>query len=287
MAKQPTVGDHLARLYQDWQMQGRKSIGTMTSHARPIEAYFAKRVASSVKPDDLRGYVALRQKAGKANGTINRELSVLRTALMLAYDVEELDRIPKFPTLKEENVRQGVYTRDEVTRLMAELPAHYQPVVMYGYLTGRRKGEMLQLRWDDVDLKARTITVRQSTTKTGAPDTIPLEGELLELLLDLWEHTQKKGCPWVFHRNGQPIEDFRRTFDRAAPRAGLEGKLFHDLRRSMATDATEAGVDQATIMRLTGHKTTTVFQRYRIVKSEGVRNAMHVIEEYRKRKTAE
>lgn len=287
MARQPTVGDHLTRLYQDWAMQGRKSIGTMTSHAKPIELYFAGRAANSVKPDDLRNYVSVRQKAGKANGTINRELSVLRTALMLAYDVEELDRIPKFPTLKEENVRQGVYTREEVTRLMAELPVHFRPVLLYGYLTGRRKGEILQLRWDDVDLKARTVTVRQGTTKTGEPDRIPLEGELYELLLDLWEHTQKKGCPWVFHRNGQQIEDFRRTFNRAAARAGLEGKLFHDLRRTVATDATEAGVDQATIMRLTGHKTATVFQRYRIVKTEGVRNAMNTIQEYRKGKTAE
>jgi integrase len=283
MAKELTVGHHLERFYTEWQIQGRKSIDTARSHAKPIVERFGKVPAVTIKTDDLRTYIVQRKEAGKANATINRELAVLRRTLVLAYESGELDRVPKFPSLKEENIRQGTYTREEVDRVMTELPLHLQPVVLYAYLTGRRRGEILQLKWDDIDLKARVITVRQDTTKTGDVDRIPLQGELYKLLLDLWER-RREGVPWVFSHNKEQIGDFNHTFASAASRAGLKGKLFHDLRRSMVTDAVEAGVDPSVVMKITGHKTLKTFIRYRIVKTEGIRTAMSTLEEYRKNK---
>lgn len=281
-----SVQEHLKRYYLEYKIQGRRGWPQMQSHARHIEGYFGRMAVQSVKADTLRLYVLSRQEAGAANATINRELAVLKTALKMAYDEELLDRVPKFPTLVENNIRQGTFSREEVERLCAALPGYLQPVVWYAYYTGRRQGEILALRWEDIDLKARVVRVRQSTTKTGEPDRVPLQGELYELLLDLWEKRQER-CPWVFNRNGQPIGPCSHAIKRAAKEVGLEGRVFHDLRRSMATDATEAGIDQSTIMRITGHKTAKVFARYRIVKTEGVRNALDKVAEYRKQQGGE
>ncbi len=282
MPKELTVERHLARYYAEWSIQGRTSTPSMQSHARPIVEAFGKRGAAGIKTDDLRAYVVKRKAEGKANATINRELSVLRTTLKLAHEAGELDKIPKFPTLDERaNVRQGTYTREEVDRVMAELPTYLQPVVLFAYLTGRRRGEILQLRWDDINLKARVITVRADTSKTRDGGRIPLEGELYKLMLDLWER-RREGVPWVFAHGTNPIGPFNHTFDNAASRAGLKGRLFHDLRRTVSTDLVEAGVDLKTCMAITGHRTIKTFLRYQIVKSENVKTAMSTLEEYRK-----
>jgi integrase len=78
----------------------------------------------------------------------------------------------------------------------------------------------------------------------------------------------------VFHRAGQPILDFRGAWRKACAAAKVPGLLFHDLRRSAVRNLVGAGVDQAVAMRITGHKTASVFQRYRIVADDDVRAAL-------------
>ncbi len=233
------------------------------SHAKQIEAYFGHQVAAEVKVDTLRAYVLQCQEEGLANATIVRRLAILKRAFTLAYEAERLDRVPKFPTLRIQNVRQGTYSLADIEALCVELPEHLIPVVKFGYLTGRRRGEILAIKWEDVDLKRRILTIRQGTTKTGTPDRLPLEGELYELMLDVWE-TANPRCPFVFHHKGQPIGPFQEAFKQAAVRAGLPDRIFHDLRRTMVTDSINAGNDVWTTMAMSGHKSTATAQRYNI-----------------------
>jgi integrase len=78
----------------------------------------------------------------------------------------------------------------------------------------------------------------------------------------------------VFHHNGQPIRDFRGAWDQACTAAKKPSLLFHDLRRSAVRNLVSAGVDQSVATRITGHKTVSVFQRYRIVADDDVRAAL-------------
>jgi integrase len=71
--------------------------------------------------------------------------------------------------------------------------------------------------------------------------------------------------PLVFHRNGKPVGLFRKTWATACRKAGVSGRLVHDLRRSAARNLSRAGVPEPVIMRLCGWKTRSVFDRYRIV----------------------
>ena len=74
--------------------------------------------------------------------------------------------------------------------------------------------------------------------------------------------------PWVFHRNGQPIGNFRKAWNTASKKAGLAGRVFHDLRRSGIRLLVQSWVDQATIMSISGHRTIHTFLRYNIVNQD-------------------
>jgi integrase len=71
--------------------------------------------------------------------------------------------------------------------------------------------------------------------------------------------------PVVFHQAGAPIKDFRKVWRKACEAAGVAGTLFHDLRRSAVRNMDRAGVSQTVAMALSGHKTASVYRRYRIV----------------------
>jgi integrase len=72
-------------------------------------------------------------------------------------------------------------------------------------------------------------------------------------------------CGFVFHRLGEPLKNFRGAWDSAVERAGLDGLEFHDLRRSGVRNLSRSGVPEAVIMRITGHRTRAMFDRYNIV----------------------
>ena len=277
-----TIKAFLDSLHVHWQLNGAKSIPNLLSHVRRLEQYFGELDVKNLRPQNLQDYALVSKTQGRANDTINKDMSILKAAYRLAWKQGELATVPPFPTLKVYNVRQGTYTQEEVDRVIAELPAHYGPLVQFAYLTGRRSGEIRAIKWHDVDFTNKVIVVRQTTTKNGEPDTIPLVGELLRLMAGLWE--ARGPCPYVFHYRGQPIGKFQATFKRAATRAGLPDRLFHDLRRTVATDLEEAGVPRSVAMRITGHKTEQHYNRYRIVNTDNVRQGMAALGTYRKQR---
>ena len=104
---------------------------------------------------------------------------------------------------------------------------------------GLAEGEVQTLAWSDVDRAHRRITLRRAHSKTAEPRVLTLVGELGALIDRRWAAceypTADHGTglsPFVFHRGGQPIGDFRKAWATACSTAGVAGTLFHDLRRS-------------------------------------------------------
>src|SRR5207245_2326228 len=101
----------------------------------------------------------------------------------------------------------------------------------FGYLTGWRSGEIKALRWERVDRQGKEI--RLATSKNGRGRVLALDGEILDVIERRWklrEYITREGisglCDYVFHRQGRPVADFRKRWEKACEDAKLPGRLF-------------------------------------------------------------
>lgn len=235
----------------------KKLEARIANHLTPV---FGKRRLADITPADLTSYCVARQAGGASNGTINRELALLRRAYHLAKDAGKLLHLPKFTLLREANPRAGFFERDQIDAVVRHLPDHLKPVVLFAYLTGWRSSEVLKLEWRNIG--TGEIRLDPGTTKNREGRLFPFTSELRALL----EGLERDGlsCPFVFQHKGQRIRGLRKPWKRACLKAGLPGRHFHDLRRSAARNFIRAGISERVAMKLTGHKTRSIFDRYNI-----------------------
>jgi len=126
------------------------------------------------------------------------------------------------------------------------------------------------------------VRLEPGTTKNEEGRTFPFEDHprlaaLLEHQLDRTLALQRergKIIPWVFWWDGEPLQEFRKTWKRACEVAGCPGRLVHDLRRTAVRTLLRAGVTERVAMQLTGHRTRAVFDRYAIVSEVDLREAV-------------
>ncbi len=166
-------------------------------------------------------------------------MTLLKRSFNLAREAGKLNVVPLLPKkLKENNVRKGFFEYDDFRAFRAALPEEVVPVVTFAFWTGCRKGEILSLKWSQVDLSNRTVRLEAGETKNDQPRIIPLVPELFQVLAMQKEIREASwpDCPWVFFRQGKQIHQFRGAWEHACARAGLvdekgkASKLFHDLR---------------------------------------------------------
>ena len=272
-------GSLLDDLVSDYRVRRVKSLGSVLSHLKPLREHFGDWRAVSINYRAIEAYITKRREAEKSNATINREFELLRRALRLAHDRQLLPSIPKVRVLTENNTRQGFFERPDLEAVVTALPAYLQDLTRFAYLTGWRKGEITSLKWTDVDRDAGAIRLRPEAAKTGRGRTVMLEGDRAELIERRWEARlfEKDGnvrvAVLVFHRDAEPVGDFRKAWATACQVAGVPDKLFHDLRRTAARNMVRAGVPERVAMAVTGHLTRSMFDRYNIVSEDDLRMA--------------
>jgi len=282
--KRTTFADLARIIREDYAANNRRSTERLECSFAHLEGAFCGARAMSITADRLTAYVRDRRLMGAAAATIRNELNALKRAFRLAKRAGKVAGVPEFPRLAAANVRTGFFEADDFAAVVAELPAALQPPVTFAYLTGWRKSEILGLTWDRVNFGAGIVRLDVGTTKTGQGRTFPFAAlpELKTLLerqhVDTRAIERQTGTiiRHVFHRRGQPIRDMFAAWTAACTRASrndrgaiirpqLVGRVFHDLRRTAVRNLVRAGVPEHTAMKLSGHLTRDIFDRYDIV----------------------
>ena len=289
-ADKVTCGELLNDLLEHAKHNNRAS--TAKIYGLVVEAnlrpFFGHRKAAAVSTALLKEYRRKRLAEGRSDGTCNRELSLLRIAFNLGRKCTPPKAliVPYFPMVAETNVRQGFLTDEQYEHLRDALPEYLRPLFVTGYFTGVRLGELLAIRWEQVDWEQGFITLSSAETKSGYSRAVPiLDGDMREWLE--WAHKNAEGCRAIFHRNGVPIRQFRSTWRNACVAAGVPELKFHDLRRTAVRNMRRDGVPQVVRMRISGHRTDSMERRYNIVDLEDIRSAKDLMQKRRRETAAE
>jgi integrase len=201
--------------------------------------------------------------------------------LRIAHEDGKIQTVPVIRLLKEPPARKGFLEVKRFEELVGRLPIHLRPLITLLYYDGVRLGEALQIEWPQVDLGRRIIRLHE--TKNDEPRIVPLPSVLVNMLRALepkvgrvFDGTNLRK-EWVTACAacglGRKIEVEGKKYD---PR--YEGLIVHDLRRSAVRNLVNAGVPETVAMKISGHKTRAVFDRYAIASEADLTMAMRRVE---------
>jgi integrase len=242
-----------------------------------LDAFFAGQRIATLNPAKITAYVGNRQEEGAANATINRELETLGKMLKLAYENNKLMRLPIIHKLAANPPRQGFFELDQFEAVRRRLRPDHQLAVSIAHAFGWRiQSEVLTLERWQVNLEVGTLRLEPGTTKNDDGRVVYLTPELKASIVAQLERVRtlerETGhiMPYLFphltgpHR-GKRVQDFKKAWKTACVKAGCPGMLRHDFRRTAVRNMVNLGVPERVAMKVSGHRSCTVFDRYHIV----------------------
>lgn len=214
---------------------------------------------------ELAGGTTVRHER-RSPGTVNRYLTSLSHAFTVAareWEWVEENPLRKVRKLREPRGRVRFLDGDERDRLLSACreseDRRLHPLVLLAIATGARRGELLQLRWPDIDITRRLAVVHE--TKNRERRALPLAGPALQVLQDLAK-VRRLDTDLVFaDGTGRPTFP-RGAWEKALRAAEIQGFRFHDLRHSAASYLAMSGATLAEIAEVLGHKTLAMVKRY-------------------------
>ena len=289
-AERLTFEDMAAMLVNDYKRQSLKSLNSRARVSiNRLREFLGFHRALDITTDVIDAYISHREDNGAKPATIRNELAALKRMFTLAERSGKLTQRPHVPSIKVQNTRTHFVSESEFQAVHAKLPGYVKPLVKFLYLTGWRVGEALQLTWPDVEFDAGMVRLRPGTTKNDEARSFPFAAlpELEALLHQQRQYTntvervKARIVQQVFHRDGHSIKDFRGAWNGACKEVGLPYLWVHDLRRSAVRRLIRSGIPQAVAMKLTGHRTASVFRRYGIVTESDLSEAVTKVAAFR------
>lgn len=232
-------------------------------YAKYICNYFGERKQiSKIKPSDIEVFLYHLINEGRAKATANRYLSAIKRAYNIMYNDDLIDYNPakKVSKYTEDNLRNRYLSKKEWGKLRVNLPYTVLCIVICALQTGLRKSNVLNLRWEQIDLEQRIITIESSESKNKRRIRKHITDTLYNLLIEL--EPEESGYVFLNPETNMPYKDIRKTFYKALENSGITNFKFHDLRRTVATWLLEKGVDIRTIQNILDHKDISTTQRY-------------------------
>ena len=263
----------MGALYLDYSKTNKRSWTRDRTSIGSLKAFFNGKYLYEITPLLIERYKKKRIDE-VSPVTLNRELACLKHMFTKAIEWEKVDYNPvkRVKLLREDNARLRYLTCDEVQRLYENCADHLKPIVLAALYTGMRQGEILKLKWEDVDLEQKIIFVKN--TKNNEVREIPLNNLLTSTLKNI-----KFRSPYVFcDKDGRPYGSVRKSFENALKKAAIQDFCFHDLRHTFASHLVMSGVDLMTVKELLGHKTIKMTLRYAHLSPSHKRRAIESLE---------
>jgi integrase len=286
------IADFIDKVYLPWARTNKRGHREDERNCATIKRWFRSYRFSQVSPllvekfkrEELqRPVVRKRRIEGKLTvveqsrrpATVNRVLACLSKIFSMARDAGLLSDNPcrSVRKLREDNRRERVLSPDEEGRLLAVCTgprAHLAPIITLALNTGMRRGDLLTLRWEQVDFARGLIYVPNRKRGDSKGHWLPINSVVRQSLAALSLRRRDDGQ--VFG-----IADVKTAWRSALREAGITGLRFHDLRHTAATRLAEAGCDAFTIAAILGHSSIQTSARYTHASDERKRAAMEAI----------
>ena len=268
--------DKFKEQYLEWSKGNKKP----KSSLKHLSRFFGGKALSEISPFMVEKYKLTRKEVGAGPATINRELGCLRNMFNMAlkWKKAQVNPVREVKFLKEPKEKDRILTEEEKIKLLEAVrighkSKHLEAIILTALNTGMRKGEILNLKWSNVDFKNGVITVEK--TKNDEIRKIPMNQKLTQTL----EGAKKvsKG-DYVFSENGKPYGDVKTGWWTALEKAGIENFTFHGLRHTFGSRLGMAGVDIKTIAELMGHKDIKMTMRYSHPTPEHKKKAVKILD---------
>jgi integrase len=275
-----TLDDLLEKIRGRYLKKGQRSFVNLQYCWPNIEAGFPFHRVVDIDKDAIESYQTKRLDAGAAPASVNRETAYLKLGFkLLGLPAPVVEQLP------EDNVRQGFIRVADFNALLVEVrDPNVRDIVEFLYHSGWRSSEPKAMGWHWLDLDTWTVRLPAEYSKNKKPRTLPLQGVLREII-ERRIKARDIACPYVFHRNGKQIKSFRKAFEAAARAIGQPDLVPHDMRRSAVRNFRKAGLSESDGMKLSGHKTRSVYDRYDIIDEADSREAMKRAQEYIRRQS--
>lgn len=301
------------RIFADYlrqaELDGLKSLYVIQKVVGKIQQgrdFSPGRKVSTLTTKDFSEYIQCEQEAGTKAATIKYRLALFKAALRHGSKLTPatVGTVPYIPSIKVENTRQGFLEYEDHYSVLDALPESLKALFVIAFHSGCRLGEVVNMRWSDVDWTNKVIRLPQ--TKNGTQRNLPFWGGIEEHLRSqkTYRDQHHPECEHLFFwraedtalahggvRNvpGSQVQDFRKSWTNAIEEAHrlnpnvLAGLLFHDLRRSgVRVMVQKAGVPESQAMLLSGHRTRAMLERYNIVSLKDVQNAGNKLDAWSK-----
>ncbi len=251
----------------------KKSWKTDIFNGKSLSKFFNGLFLEQIDSLRIENYKKAKTAEGSSKATVNRHLALLRKMLNLAVDWKHLKAVPKFQLYSEkDNFKERVLTKEEEERLMNELLEYQRSIIKFALNTGARLREILDLKWENIDLEKRTVKLEK--TKAGKIRFLPINSILSKELKNLKANNGHSEFVFPSLKTGEAWFSIRKGFGAACERAGIEKLRFHDLRHTFATRLVENGVDIITLRDILGHSSVRITERYTHSNEERMRFAM-------------
>jgi integrase len=280
---------HEAVYIGDMKVSGVRGVTEALCEVKPLQEYFGNRKIRSITYGDIRTYKQTRFQTPTRNdvlsykrelqnnpkaelrstrtiASVNKELGKLRRMFNIAVREQWLSRNPfnnGESLISVETHRLRILSRDEETRLFATIDAepkrvHLRGICLLALDCALRRGEIFTLRWSDIDLERRTVTVRAFNSKTARSRTVAMTTRVFQELERLWQASHQDTNALVF---GVSVS-IKTAWGKICRDAGIHDLHFHDCRATAISRMIATGMPPAEVMRVSGHTTLRAFYVY-------------------------